>query len=116
MPRDGAIILGDLVGKLDVLRVSCGKCGCDGCYGLGRLIEKRGRNAKLIDWLDELTADCPKKMARNMNRAVRSVRNCRRCCKSAGTKSSNANCSATASSPLAPLNDWRCLQRGCRNP
>jgi hypothetical protein len=26
-----------------------------------------GRDAKLIDWLDELTAECPKKIARNMN-------------------------------------------------
>jgi hypothetical protein len=27
MPRDGAIIFGDLIGKLDVLRVECPKCG-----------------------------------------------------------------------------------------
>ena len=27
MPRDGAIIFGDLVGKLDVLHVACDKCG-----------------------------------------------------------------------------------------
>ena len=47
MPRDGAIIFSDLIGKLDVLRVSCSKCGRDGCYGLARLIEKRGRDAKL---------------------------------------------------------------------
>ena len=67
MPRDGAIIFGDLVGKLDVLRVSCEKCGRDGRYILHRLIVKRGRDAKLIDWLDELTAECPKKIARNMN-------------------------------------------------
>jgi hypothetical protein len=26
-----------------------------------------GRDAKLIDWLDELTVECPKKIARNMN-------------------------------------------------
>ena len=26
-----------------------------------------GRDAKLIDWLDGLTAECPKKIARNMN-------------------------------------------------
>ena len=58
MPRDGAIIFSDLIGKLDVLRVSCEKCGRDGCYGLNRLIEKRGRDAKLIDWLDELIAEC----------------------------------------------------------
>jgi hypothetical protein len=67
MPRDGAIIFSDLIGKLDVLRVSCEKCGRDGCYGLNRLIEKRGRDAKLIDWLDELTAECPKKIAPDMN-------------------------------------------------
>ena len=66
MPRDGAIIFSDLIGKLDMLRVSCEKCRRDGCYGLNRLIEKRGRD-KLIDWLDELTAECPKKIAHNMN-------------------------------------------------
>jgi hypothetical protein len=26
MPRDGAIIFGDLIGKLDVLNVACAKC------------------------------------------------------------------------------------------
>jgi hypothetical protein len=31
------------------------------------LIERRGRDAKLIGWLDEITADCPKKLAHNMN-------------------------------------------------
>ena len=67
MPRDSAIIFSDLIGKLDVLRVSCNKCGRDGCYGLHRLIKKRGREAKLIDWHDELTAECPKKIAHNMN-------------------------------------------------
>ena len=45
MPRDGAIIFNDLIGKLDMLRVACEKFGRDGCYGLGRLIEK------LLDWL-----------------------------------------------------------------
>ena len=69
MPRDRAIIFSDLIGKLDVLRVSCSKCGRDGCYGLARLIEKRGRDAKLIDWLDELTAECPKKNARKKKNA-----------------------------------------------
>jgi hypothetical protein len=67
MPRDGAIIFSDLTGKLDVLAVACDKCGRDGCYGLSRLINKRGRDAKVIDWLDEITADCPKKSAHNMN-------------------------------------------------
>jgi hypothetical protein len=61
MPRDGAIVFGDLIGKLDMLRVSCEKCGRDGRYGLTRLINRRGRDGKLVDWLDELTGDCPKK-------------------------------------------------------
>ena len=50
-----------------MLRVSCEKCGRDGSYRLNGLIEKRGSDAKLIDWLDELTAECPKRIARNMN-------------------------------------------------
>ena len=67
MPRDGAIIFSDLIGKLDVLRVSCEKCGREGRYCLTYLIVKRGRDAKVIDWLDEITADCPKKIAPDMN-------------------------------------------------
>jgi hypothetical protein len=31
------------------------------------LIKERGGNAKLIDWLDEITAHCPKKQAHKMN-------------------------------------------------
>jgi len=31
MPRDGAIIFGDLIGKLDVLRIECPKCGLQIC-------------------------------------------------------------------------------------
>ena len=55
MPRDSAIIFADLIGKLDPLRVACDKCGRDGCCGLARLIDKRGRDAKLNVWLDEIT-------------------------------------------------------------
>ena len=65
MPRDGAIIFADLIGKLDVLRVTCAKCERAGRYRLDRLIENRGRDAKVVDWLDETAADCPKKSARN---------------------------------------------------
>ena len=60
MPRDGAIIFSDLIGKLEVLRVTCAKCERDGRYILARLIQ-RGRDAKVIDWLDEITKDCPTK-------------------------------------------------------
>jgi hypothetical protein len=67
MPNDGAIIFSDLIGKLDVLRVSCEKCGREGNYRLNGLIDRRGRDGKFIDWLDEVTAECPKKITRDMN-------------------------------------------------
>jgi 5-methylcytosine-specific restriction endonuclease McrA len=66
MPRDGAIIFGDLIGRLVVLVVACEKCGRSGRYSVGRLIEQRGPNGKIIDWKDALTADCPRKIANNM--------------------------------------------------
>ena len=52
MPRDGAIIFSDLVGKLDVLQVECVKCGREGRYALARLIEPRTRYGKVIDKYD----------------------------------------------------------------
>jgi hypothetical protein len=57
MPREGAIIFRDLVGKLKVINVECDKCGRRGRYRLGRLIERYGSDTKLFDWSDEITAD-----------------------------------------------------------
>jgi hypothetical protein len=67
MPRDGAIIFSDVVGKRLVLKVACDKCGRKGRYAVARLIEQRGRDAKAVDFLAEITADCPKKQAGNMS-------------------------------------------------
>jgi hypothetical protein len=67
MPRDGAIIFSDLTGKLGTSRVVCEKCERAGNYRVARLIHERGRDGKVIDWLDEITADCPKKIAHSMN-------------------------------------------------
>jgi hypothetical protein len=59
MPSDGTI--GGLVGKLDVLRVECPTCGRQGRYHVARLLEELGAGARLTDWLNERTADCPQK-------------------------------------------------------
>jgi hypothetical protein len=48
-----------------VLRVECAKCGRAGKYRLAHLIAKYGRNEKLFTWTDEITADCPRKLARS---------------------------------------------------
>jgi hypothetical protein len=42
MPRQGAIIFRDSVGKLDVLNVECEKCGLVGDITVDRLIERYG--------------------------------------------------------------------------
>ena len=43
------------------------KCGRKGRYSVVRLIEQRGRDdAKVLDLLDNITTDCPKKQAGNM--------------------------------------------------
>jgi len=49
-----------------MLRVTCEKCDREGSYRVNGLIGTRG-DGKIIDWLDELTADCPKKSAHSMN-------------------------------------------------
>jgi hypothetical protein len=67
MPREGAITFRDIVGKLTVLRITCDKCGRSGQYRVDRLILRYGIDAKLFDWSDEITADCPRKQANNLN-------------------------------------------------
>ena len=64
MPRDGAIIFRDLVGKLEVLRLECDKCGRHGRYRLDRLIEQYGIDAKLFDWEPEAEAALAKAQER----------------------------------------------------
>ena len=49
MPREGAIIFRELIGKLEVLDIECDKCGRRGRYHLHRLIERYGIDAKLFD-------------------------------------------------------------------
>jgi hypothetical protein len=63
MLRDGSLTPADLIGKLEVLRVECEKCGRAGRYRVDRLVQQFGRYAKLTDWLSGLAADCPRKLA-----------------------------------------------------
>ena len=67
MRRDGAITFRDIFDKLDVITVQCDKCGRFGQYRVDRLIMRYGIDAKLFDWSDEITADCPRTQARNLN-------------------------------------------------
>jgi hypothetical protein len=69
MPSDGTI--GSLVGKLAVLRLECPTCGRQGRYHVARLLEELGPGARLTDWLNARTADCPQK---DPSRSYASVR------------------------------------------
>jgi hypothetical protein len=58
MPRDGTFVFGDLEGKPEVLQVACTQCERRGQYPVAKLIDRHGREAKLVDWKDTITADC----------------------------------------------------------
>jgi len=65
MPRDGAIIFSDLIGKLDLLRIECPKCGRKERYRLADLITRYGRDEKLFAFTADVTANCARKHARS---------------------------------------------------
>ena len=54
------LVLGDIEGKLDVLRVECTRCDRKGRYSVAKLIEKHGRKGNLMVWREMLNADCPR--------------------------------------------------------
>jgi hypothetical protein len=55
----GAIPLGDLSGRLEVLRVACSKCDRKGQYHVARLIDLYGADMGLPDFKDAITGNCP---------------------------------------------------------
>ena len=75
MPREGAIIFRDLVGKLDVLRVECDKCRRKGQYRVDHLIEQYGIDAKLFDWEPEADVHASRRRTSTTS-AVRGARIC----------------------------------------
>jgi hypothetical protein len=71
LPSDGTI--GELVGKLAVLRIEYPTCGRQGRYHVARLLEELGPGYRLTDWLHERTADCPQKSPGGPTRACGAV-------------------------------------------
>jgi hypothetical protein len=57
-----------------LLRIACDKCGRYGRYRVYRLIERYGLDARINQWSDEVTADCPRKSANNMNDPCGAIR------------------------------------------
>ena len=57
--------LRDLIGKLDMLRVECPKCGRSGRYQLADLLMRYGRNEKVFAFTEDVTANCTRKQGRS---------------------------------------------------
>ena len=66
MPRCGSIVFGELIGKLEMLRVTCPKCGRDARYSVLLLNDMYGRDGNVTDWLNRITADCPRQRSLDM--------------------------------------------------
>ena len=56
MAEPDAITFGDLIDRLEALRVTCFKCGLEARFMVRRLAAQRGLNAPLTDFLAEVTA------------------------------------------------------------
>ena len=56
----GAVTLGELVGRGDLLDVRCRRCGRRGRLRLARLIADHGAETRLPDLAVRLAAGCPK--------------------------------------------------------
>lgn len=65
MPRDGCLTLDDLRARqIERLRITCPKCLRAGSYSLAGAEARWGHDAKLTDILADLTADCPRAIAK----------------------------------------------------
>jgi hypothetical protein len=61
MANSSAITLGDLVGKLEMLRLECKDCDRAGQYRVLRLVREFGEYLPLPELRVRLTADCPRR-------------------------------------------------------
>jgi hypothetical protein len=57
---NGAVTLGELVGRLELLEVRCRRCGRHGRLSVARLIEEHGADLALPDLGTRLAAGCPR--------------------------------------------------------
>jgi hypothetical protein len=71
VPREDAIMFGDLIGKLDMLRVECPKCGRSGRYRLADLMMRYGRSEKLFAFMDDVAGNCARRRARSDSDSMR---------------------------------------------
>jgi hypothetical protein len=62
MPRDGAILLGDWIGKADSIEFACNRCSRTGRLTVVGLLDRFGADAPMTEVLAALSADCPRRL------------------------------------------------------
>jgi hypothetical protein len=50
------LVIGDIEGKLDVLRVECTRCSRKGRYHVRKLIKQYGCEAGMMNWKEQLNS------------------------------------------------------------
>lgn len=55
-----AITFGQIAETTYMIKIAC-KCGRAGQYRVDRLIEKLGPEATILNWVAQVSADCPKR-------------------------------------------------------
>ena len=60
MPRNGAVTLGDIAGKVAMLEAACSRCERRGRYRVARLIAEHGPDMSLPELRFIIAADCPR--------------------------------------------------------
>src|SRR6266702_2875780 len=84
MPRNGAHVFSDLVGKLDVLGVACARCSRTGRYRVDRLIAEHGREGQHPGLARRVEVDVPAAPESSATRARRAAPTWRRARRRAG--------------------------------
>ena len=62
MPRNGAVLLGDWLGKAEWVEFACSRCSRHGRQQVGTLIIRFGPETPLPEVLAAISADCPRRL------------------------------------------------------
>jgi hypothetical protein len=61
--RDGAVMLGDIAGKITMLEVTCSRCERRGRLRVTKLIKQHGADMGLPELRHIIAGDCPRVVA-----------------------------------------------------
>lgn len=63
MPKGRSVTLGDIVGKLGVLRIACDQCATERRCLVANVVHWYSTDATLLEVLSDICAHCPKRQS-----------------------------------------------------